>query len=183
VPVFTAIRAGVTKLSLLNCSESALSHLLGRCEIKHLVGTVSLGRRDLRAQQLHADLLNHFGKWPRHELDFFQLESCGAQVINVGIDRLSVGNASDPRKKAIQLLGQRRTAREVAKGLPVRLGGERARIRERHLFYWKSAEGASQMIVSNDLSGKGKFSASPRSNRARDDNTLAEASSPASATF
>src|SRR6267378_1751157 len=100
-------------------------------------------------------------------LDFFQLESCRAQKIRIGIDRLSIGNASDPRKKAIQLLGQRRTAREVAKAYP---------------SAW-AEKAHSQMIVSNDLSGKGKFSASPRSNRARDDNPLAEASSQAWATF
>jgi hypothetical protein len=75
-------------------------------------------------------------------LDFFQLESCRAQVISVCIDRLSVGNASDPRKKAIQLLGQRRTAREVAKAYPSAWAENAREFASGICFIGKRAEGA-----------------------------------------
>src|SRR5712664_978327 len=65
---------------------------------------------------------------------------------------------------------------------PTRPPGRRTRANSRaaSVLFGKVQKAHSQMIASNDLSGKGKLSASPRSNRTRDDNPFAEASSLAS---
>jgi hypothetical protein len=103
----------IAKLALLDCIERTVGHLFRGCEVHARLDESLKAEKDLRTDQRHTDLLNHLGA-PVVKLDFFQVESCRTQVISISFNRLGISDADDPGEQAIQLLGERGCAREVA---------------------------------------------------------------------
>src|SRR5260370_1573464 len=90
-----------------------MCHLLGSREIDRWQVQLLQSDHDLGAQKLHSYLVDHVEESFIVRFRRFHVEARGAEIFNVAVYWLRIGNAGDPRKQPIQLFGQSGTASQI----------------------------------------------------------------------
>lgn len=105
----------IGQLTSLNCIEHTLCQQLGNAEIESWKIQFFQSGNEFGAQEVHANLFDHFSERLIVKFYFLYVEMRRTQIFDVTHNGLRIGNACDPSEQAIQVLGKRGVPREIAK--------------------------------------------------------------------